>query len=124
MDSLDREIFEVARRVRAARAYAGLSIQELAARVGIGLQTLKRIENGRRKPSGPELLAIAEACGLPREFFDLDLDLLSNRALLLQRTMSQVDRRLSRIEQKLGLEAKRQSGEARGPGSARSSARD
>ncbi|MEA2494926.1 MAG: Helix-turn-helix domain [Thermoleophilaceae bacterium] len=91
-------VSETTRRVRAARAYAGLSVQDLADQIGLGLQTIKRIESGKRTARKFELWAIAEACGLPREFFDVDLDLLTNRASVLEHTLTRVDERLIRIE--------------------------
>jgi transcriptional regulator with XRE-family HTH domain len=93
---------ETARRVRAARAYAGLSVNELAGRIGLGLQTIKRIESGKRTARRFEIWAIAEACNLPREFFEVDLDLLSRRAAVLQEALARVDERLDRIERRLG----------------------
>lgn len=60
---------DVARRVRAARAYAGLTFDELAERSDIGRSTLLRIETKGRPIKLPELLAIADACGLPRRWF-------------------------------------------------------
>src|SRR3954453_22620459 len=91
-------ISEIARRVRAARAYAGLSVNELANRIGLGLQTIKRIESGKRAARRFEIWAIAEACNLPREFFEIDLDLLSRRSSALQETLARVDERLERLE--------------------------
>jgi transcriptional regulator with XRE-family HTH domain len=64
---------EVAKRVRAARAYAGLSIPELADELGVGAQTIKRVEAGTRRPRRYELWGIADICGLPRWFFEADL---------------------------------------------------
>jgi transcriptional regulator with XRE-family HTH domain len=93
---------ETARRVRAARAYAGLSVTELANRIGLGLQTIKRIESGKRTARPFEVWAIAEACGLPREFFEIDLDLLSRRASILQETLIRIDERLERLERRVG----------------------
>jgi transcriptional regulator with XRE-family HTH domain len=93
---------EIARRVRAARAYAGLSVSELASRIGLGLQTIKRIESGKRTARRFEVWAIAEACNLPREFFEIDLDLLNRRAATLQEALARVDERLERIERELG----------------------
>jgi transcriptional regulator with XRE-family HTH domain len=92
---------ETARRVRAARAYAGLSVTELANRIGLGLQTIKRIESGKRAARRFEVWAIAEACGLPREFFEADLDLLNRRATALQETLVRVEERLERIERQM-----------------------
>jgi transcriptional regulator with XRE-family HTH domain len=67
---------EVAKRVRAARAYAGLSIPRLADELGVGLQTIKRIEAGHRSPRRYELWGIADICGLPSGFFEASFDLL------------------------------------------------
>src|SRR5690349_6833259 len=92
---------ETARRVRAARAYAGLSVNELASRIGLGLQTIKRIECGKRTARRFEIWAIAEACDLPRDFFELDLELLSRRAAMLQDTLTRVEERLERIERRI-----------------------
>ncbi len=58
------------RRVRAARAYGGYRrAEDLAAAIGIGRSTLLKIEKGERLPKHWELVAIAELCGLPRDFF-------------------------------------------------------
>jgi transcriptional regulator with XRE-family HTH domain len=89
---------ETARRVRAARAYAGLSVNALANRIGLGLQTIKRIECGKRTARVFELWAIAEACELPREFFEMDLDVLNQRASLMNETLVRVEQRLARLE--------------------------
>lgn len=67
---------ETRRRLRAARAYAGMSLDDLAADVEIGRNTLVRMENGQRNPKSMELREIAEACGLPYEFFTIDFGLL------------------------------------------------
>jgi transcriptional regulator with XRE-family HTH domain len=64
---------ETARRVRAARAYAGLSVQHVATKIGVGAKTVKRIESGERLPRQYELWAIAETCGVPRDFFEASL---------------------------------------------------
>lgn len=89
---------ETSRRVRAARAYAGLSVNDLANRIGLGLQTIKRIESGKRTARRFEIWAIAEACGLPREFFEMDLELLNRQATVMHEALSRVEERLARIE--------------------------
>jgi transcriptional regulator with XRE-family HTH domain len=89
---------ETARRVRAARAYAGLSVQELADAIGLGLQTIKRIEAGKRNARRYEIWAIAETCSLPRDFFDIDFGLLCDRAETIDALLRRVDDRLAKIE--------------------------
>jgi transcriptional regulator with XRE-family HTH domain len=96
------EVVEVARRVRAARAYAQLTVGELADRIGLGAQTIKRIEAARRNPRLHEVWAIAEACGLPRAFFELQFSGLIDRAELVVGVLSDIDARLRRLEQRLG----------------------
>jgi transcriptional regulator with XRE-family HTH domain len=68
MEAVD--VKEQGRRVRAARAYAGLSNEDLAERTGIGRSTLVKTESGKRQARKWELWAIAEICGVPREFFE------------------------------------------------------
>jgi DNA-binding XRE family transcriptional regulator len=53
---------ELGKRVRAARAYAGLSNAELAERIEIGRSTLVKVEAGRRRPKAWELWVYR--CGL------------------------------------------------------------
>jgi transcriptional regulator with XRE-family HTH domain len=89
---------ELARRVRAARAYAGLSVRDLADTIGIGLQTIKRIEAGTRAPRKMEIWAIAEACELPREWFELEWTELAMRAAEGAELLARVEARLARIE--------------------------
>jgi transcriptional regulator with XRE-family HTH domain len=93
---------ETARRVRAARAYAGMSVSELAERVGLGLQTIKRIESGKRNARPFEVWAIAEACELPREFFDLDFQDLCRAAAAQRDMLARIDYRLDKLERALG----------------------
>lgn len=71
---------ETQRRIRAARAYSGMTLDELAERVGIGRMTLYRMENGQRDVKRMELREIAEACDLPAEFFTGDWTDLGNDA--------------------------------------------
>jgi transcriptional regulator with XRE-family HTH domain len=93
---------ELARRVRAARAYAGLSVADLADRVGLGLQTIKRIESGKRNARPFEVWAIAEACELPREFFDLDFQELCKAVAAQENMLGKIDCRLDNLERTLG----------------------
>lgn len=71
-----RGILEDGARVRAAQAYAGLTLEELAADTGIGRDTLQNLRGKRtrtaRATSLEEAQKIAVACGLPFEFFTAD----------------------------------------------------
>jgi transcriptional regulator with XRE-family HTH domain len=57
-------------RLRAARAYAGLSQPELAKKLELGEVTYKLSERGKRHVPRRELLAIAEACEVPMWFLE------------------------------------------------------
>lgn len=63
---------EAARRARAAMGYAGLDYDELAAKTGITVGTLRNITSRSRPQSGSidRLYAVADACGVPRTFMD------------------------------------------------------
>jgi transcriptional regulator with XRE-family HTH domain len=64
---------EQARRVRAARAYAGYSRARLAAATGLSVHSLTRLERGEREAPPAELSAIAETCGVVPDFFEAEL---------------------------------------------------
>lgn len=55
-------------RIRAARAAADLSRDELADRIGSSARTIRRLEDEQRRPRPSELLAIADATGAPEWF--------------------------------------------------------
>jgi len=57
-------------RIRAARAYAGLSQEELAEALGVDPQTIKRRESGYQQPKKGERVAIAAICRVPPEFME------------------------------------------------------
>jgi transcriptional regulator with XRE-family HTH domain len=63
---------EAARRARAAIAYAGLKNPEVAKRTGLKLGTLNNILSQTRPSGGSldNLLKIARACDVPREFME------------------------------------------------------
>lgn len=85
---------EFARRIRAARGYADISQQELADRMGVDVQWVKRREKsaGGQNPKPGELIAIAAICEVPIDFM---LDGFS------ERTPSEIAERLARIEELL-----------------------
>jgi transcriptional regulator with XRE-family HTH domain len=92
---------EVARRVRAARILSGLTVGELGDLIGLGIQTIKRIEAGRRNARRYELWAIADACGVPREFFEADLARWLERGTGIDKTLERIDARLAQIDERL-----------------------
>jgi transcriptional regulator with XRE-family HTH domain len=55
----------VARNVRTLRQRAGLTLQELADRAGLGRSTLAQLETGRGNPSIETLWALGRALGVP-----------------------------------------------------------
>lgn len=77
------------RRVKAARALAGISVKELAQRIGqdgLGERTLRSLEGDAGRAWRPmELQAVAQACGLPYEFFTVDFQQLTLNGRVGQR---------------------------------------
>lgn len=61
---------ELPARLRAARAYAGFTQPDLAARLELGEVTYANSERGLRTVARRELLAIAEACDVPMWFLE------------------------------------------------------
>lgn len=61
---------EQAKRIRAARHYAGLSRLDLARRLEIHERTQINSELGNRHVKGPELETIAKATGVPMWFLE------------------------------------------------------
>lgn len=59
-------------RIRKAREHAGLKQEELAQAIGSTRQTLGRWENGSHTPTEKNLAALAEATGVPMEWFYQD----------------------------------------------------
>lgn len=70
MESSSREESRplLAARIRVARAWADLSQVRLAQELDLSVQTIKRIELGRRDVSTDELLTIARVCRVPERF--------------------------------------------------------
>lgn len=81
---------DYAARIRAARAYAGLSRPKLAEKLGVSERTLGRREDGDGPPpKRGDLLAIAMVCGVPITFLEHGFGEVSS---------SELDERLDRIE--------------------------
>lgn len=95
---------ELTRRVRAARMYSGLSVDELAAAIGVGSQTIKRIEAGRRTPRPMEVWAIADVCGLPRNWFSADWRSCCDQVEQYSALMSRLEERQLEIAASLGVD--------------------
>jgi transcriptional regulator with XRE-family HTH domain len=95
MGSTVRGVGEFESRLRAARGYAGLTQEQLAARMGVGLSTVKRWETRARDRDAYEERSLAErvgdATGVPVAFFFAPL----------QRLEASDDTQLARIERRL-----------------------
>jgi transcriptional regulator with XRE-family HTH domain len=66
MDSDRTMARQIGRRVRELRETRGLSQDELASHAGLGSQgALSNVEQGKRLPSLPTVLALADALGVP-----------------------------------------------------------
>jgi transcriptional regulator with XRE-family HTH domain len=65
---MSRHFLDVAGRIRAARAAAGLSREALAEPLGLSVNTIARIECGERPLKGRELERLAELCDIPSWF--------------------------------------------------------
>lgn len=67
---------ELRRRIKAARALSGTSVQQLADRIPedrkLGERTLRKLESGEATIRSPHVEAIAAACDLPASFFTAD----------------------------------------------------
>lgn len=92
-----------------------LSLTEFAKAIGVGRQTLVRIESGDREPKAHEYKAMADASGLPLEFFTTpDLrgalagaDLaptLAERVSELERELEAMDDRYDALQSELRAE--------------------
>ena len=71
---------EIARRVRAARGFAGLSQRELADALGVDIKTVNRWENRHWQPDRGRMTAIIVICGVRVDWFD-DSFSLNGRAV-------------------------------------------
>lgn len=89
---------DVIKRVRAARGAVNMSLDDFAAAIGVGRQTLIRIENGTRTPRDHEYEQMAGVSGLPLGFFYGDLDdALGGRAEL--RMSDQLERQAKELSE-------------------------
>lgn len=68
-------------RIRKAREHAGLKQEELAQKLETTRQTLGRWENGSHTPTEKNLQALAEATGVPIEWFNQKIDLSQSNIL-------------------------------------------
>jgi transcriptional regulator with XRE-family HTH domain len=104
-------IKEVARRIRAARGFKGLSRKQLAERIeakypskrGLGSANLFRLETADFKNDLDEdqLQVIADICGVPLEFFYADLSAEALRTLTQPDPRAQVVSKLDEAAQRL-----------------------
>jgi transcriptional regulator with XRE-family HTH domain len=90
---------EVARRIRAARAYADLPQSAFAELLHCTTATVRRIENGQREMNGDELEGIARLCGVPMAFLEQGFD--HDDVEDTRRRLAEVERGLAELRRKL-----------------------
>lgn len=106
-------LLEVARRVKAARGYAGLSQRQLGAELGVDAGTVKRWEKGDVQLA-KRLDTIARVCKLPLPFFTVDFDRLEELEAApsddgdQQATLRTLNERLANVEADLAELAARE----------------
>jgi transcriptional regulator with XRE-family HTH domain len=126
---------EAARRARAAIAYAGLKNTEVARQTGLKLGTLNNILSQTRPSGGSldNLLKIAAACDVPREFMEGGWSALTaihhgsnNLSERMQSLSEELHERMERLERELSqVLAERAAGEVeRGAGTPDTSTTD
>jgi transcriptional regulator with XRE-family HTH domain len=97
--------YELAARIRAARAYANLTRAALAQelkRPDINERTLARFESLQdADPTPDQLIAIAEVCGLPPRWFSVDFSKLDDPLESIAASLEDVGDRVSRLERQL-----------------------
>ena len=93
------DVAETAARIRAARGYSGLSQKDLAKKLGHSVETMSRIENGRRAASADETEAIARICAVPMLFMETGFALIEERGA--EATQGDLMKRVIALEQKL-----------------------
>lgn len=102
---------ELRRRIRAGRVLADITIEELAAKLPaeaeMGERVLRNLENGHTKIKPQALYLIAEAVGLPVEWFTV-----TTIGDLFPADRSEFEQRLARLEAALGVEPPRSEGPA------------
>lgn len=99
---------EVARRVRAAAAYAGIDHDELAAATGITVPTLRRIvsKSAPRGASAEERWSIADACQVPRWFLETGfaiVDPAAGSGDFVVTAMRRFGERMAAVENAVGI---------------------
>jgi transcriptional regulator with XRE-family HTH domain len=94
---------DFASRLRAARAFADLTQEELATMLGVDPQTIKRREAGKQNPKRVELVAIASITSVPLAFLEggwealaapPDAERIRQAAALLRPALAEVAREL------------------------------
>ena len=85
--------------LRRARQAAGLTIEQLAVRAGIGGATVERIENGRTRPTKATLAALTGALGVAEEVRNGDAQLAVTHRTLAR--LKSLEARVAELEARL-----------------------
>jgi transcriptional regulator with XRE-family HTH domain len=78
----ERDAAAYVKRLRWRRRDLGLTLKQLADRVGIAYTVLSRIENGKRRLTLAEAFTLADALDMPRPDIDPRGDLVAARATI------------------------------------------
>lgn len=84
---------EIGRRIRTARAWAGLSQEELGEILEVSEATVRRMEQGRKIPRSSDISYICQVCGVRRDFFTDEDPGLANHAEEAARAAEEAARR-------------------------------
>lgn len=85
---------EKAARIRAARGYAGLKQPELAKALGVSVETVSRLENGRTTIGSDTLERVGCVCQVPPAFMEAGF-------APLERPISDMEARVYNLERRL-----------------------
>lgn len=80
-----KEVNEVRGNMKAERVRAGLTIEEVAAHIGVHPNALTRWENGRAEPLGGNLVKLAELYGCSPEYLLEQTDDKHGKAVAAQK---------------------------------------
>jgi transcriptional regulator with XRE-family HTH domain len=95
--------------MKAARALADITVEQLADRIGgrgLGTKTLYNVERGERPLQPREIATIAEACEVPAAFFTADLhEVFDEAPPALATRVDELERQVAELVRRFGADA-------------------